>query len=153
MFCVCAASSFQIWARRSQHPSKCMVAVRCDFWEWQWFCDADNFNQLFLYGSSCSAKFEFTFKDGRSVALQWWFNGCLRCTKSKVVVLQSVLSPRVGYLSPTVGAMEIHILRAAEHLCTMCTGRRPSSGLADERFTVHGDNNCPSVRVCRCFRW
>ena len=46
-----------------------------------------------------------------------------------------------------VGALEIHILQAADLLCTMCTGRRPSSGLADERFTVPGDNNYPSVRV------
>ena len=43
--------------------------------------------------------------------------------------------------------MEIYILRAAELLCTMYTGRRPSSGLADQRFTVHGDNNYLSVRV------
>ena len=79
--------------------------------------------------------------------MQWWFNGCFRCRKTKVVVLQSVLSPTVGCLSPTVGAMEIYILRAAELLCTMCTGRRPSNGLADQRFTVPGDNNYPSVRV------
>ena len=127
--------------------SKCMVAVRCDFWEWQWFCDSDTFNQFFLYGSSCSSKFEFSFKEGRSVALQWWFNGCFRCRKTKVVVLQSVLSPTVGYLSQTVGAMEIHILQAVELLCTMCIGHRPSIWLADERFTVPGDNNYPSDRV------
>ena len=72
--------------------------------------------------------------------MQWWFNGCFRCRKTKVVVLPSVLSL-------TVGAMEIHILRAAELLCTMCTGRRPSSGLADKRFRVPGDKNYPSVRV------
>ena len=37
--------------------------------------------------------------------------------------------------------MKIHILRAAELLCTMCTGHRPSSRLADERITVPGNNN------------
>ena len=58
--------------------------------------------------------------------------------------LQSILSPTVGYLSPTMGAIEIHILRDAELLCT---SRSPSSGLADDRFTVSGDNNYPSVRV------
>ena len=52
----------------------------------------------------------------------------------------------MGYLSPTVGDMEIYILRAAELLCTMCTGCRPSSGLADNRFIVPEDNNYPSVR-------
>ena len=62
--------------------SKCMIAVRCDFWEWQWFCDTDTFNQLFLYGSSRSAKFEFTFTEGRSVVLEWWFNGCYRWRKT-----------------------------------------------------------------------
>ena len=72
--------------------------------------------------------------------MQWWFNGCFTCRKTKVVVLQSVLSPAVG-------AMEIHIHRAADLLCTMCTGCRPSSGLADERFTVPGDNDYPLVRV------
>ena len=61
--------------------------------------------------------------------------------------LQSVPSPTVGQLSPTLGAMEIHILRAAELLCTMCNGRRPPSELADEGFTVPGNNNYPSVRV------
>ena len=46
------------------------------------------------------------------------------------------LSPTVGELSPTAGAIEIHILREVELLLT---GRPPSSGLADERYTVSGE--------------
>ena len=121
-----------------------MVAVGCDFKEWPCFVRwTPSIGSIFV-AVAAAINFKFTFKEGRSVALQWWLNGCFRCGKTKVVVVQSVLSPTVGYLSPTVGAKEINVFRAAELLCS---GRPPSSGLAEKRVTVSEDNNYPSVWV------